>query len=189
VPPEVTTGRVVVVRGRVVVVVVGGDVSGVVLGVTGDVLGAEVGVDVGGTDVVVVVVVVTGGSVVSGPDSLVVAAALLPGCSLATTNPINAVAPVAANTTARVIRLTRAWARCRVSGVCLLCARAICCVSSFRPVRCGPAVSRGDRPPVTHVPTSLRIRPYANMTPVTSWEYVEYADKLDPRARVMLTSC
>ena len=56
-----------------------------------------------------------------------VADALLPGCSLATTKPITAVAPLATTMAVYVIRLTRASARRRVSGVCLLRGRDIWC--------------------------------------------------------------
>jgi hypothetical protein len=44
--------------------------------------------------------------------------ALEPGCSLATTTPMTAEAPVAPSTTARVNRRSRRCARSRPSGVC-----------------------------------------------------------------------
>jgi hypothetical protein len=113
VPPEVTTGCVVVVvGGEVVVVVVGFDVVGVVVawvslvpeepvvGVGVDVVDVEVDVDV-----------------LEPPDPAGFDAALTPGCSLAITTPIRAVAPVAVRTAARVNRRTRASARWRAAGV------------------------------------------------------------------------
>jgi hypothetical protein len=85
-----------------VVVVVGADVLGVLFGVPAEVVGDVVG-DVVGVVVLVVVVVDAAG------------AALAPGCSLATTTPITAVAPVAARTAVRVTRRRRSVARCRIS--------------------------------------------------------------------------
>ena len=90
VPPDVATGRVVVVVGGGVVVVVGGDVVVVV----GDEVPAprfdEAGVRRGGEVVVVGAIVVEVLGVCSGalPD------AVAPGCSLATTTPMTTVAPV-----------------------------------------------------------------------------------------------
>ena len=121
VPPDVTTGRVVVVvGGGVVVVVVGANVVGTVAGVElpPEVAGV-VGVDVVGVAVVVVVggdvvVDVVGGS--AGVVPLGLAPELAPGCSFATTTPISAVAPVAAITAERVRRRRRMFARSRASG-------------------------------------------------------------------------
>jgi len=141
VPPDVTTGRVVVVvGGDVVVVVVGADVAGVVVGaeVAGVVAADPAGDPVDGVVVLVVVGVVAGvavagvvvaGVVVAGvvvevegtevevlPVVAVLAAELAPGCSLATTKPMSAVAPAAPTIEARVRKRTRAWARCLASG-------------------------------------------------------------------------
>jgi hypothetical protein len=104
----VVVGGVVVV---VVVVVVRGVVSAVLVGdsVLGDdVVGVvvEVDVDVDGTEVVV-----------EGTEVEVLLAVLEPGCSLATTTPMSAVAPVAARKDARVSRRNLLVARCLVSGV------------------------------------------------------------------------
>jgi hypothetical protein len=115
VAPDVTTGRVVVVVGTGwVVVVVGADVVGGVVGgepdvgVVGD---AVEGVEVAGADGIVVVVVDgVRGVDWTGP------VALAPGCSLATTTAIAAVAPVATNVMTRVRRRTRACARRRDWG-------------------------------------------------------------------------
>jgi hypothetical protein len=112
VPPEVTTGCVVVVVGcEVVVVVVGFEVVGVVVA----------WVSLVPEEPAVVVVVVVDVDVVDVevdvPDPVALDAALTPGCSLAITTPIRAVAPVAARTAARVNRRTRASARCRAAGV------------------------------------------------------------------------
>jgi hypothetical protein len=112
VPPEVTTGRVVVVvGGEVVVVVVGGAVV-----VVGDVGAKEV--PESGE-----VVVVVGGDVVVvellGPKGTWVGAwedELAPGCSLATNTPMAMVAPVATRATERVSRRRRASVRCLDSG-------------------------------------------------------------------------
>jgi hypothetical protein len=118
VPPDVTTGRVVVVVGGdvVVVVVVGADVAGVVVvgvvvsdpaddsvvGVVVDVVaGVVVGAVVAGVVVVGVVVSVDGTEVEVLPVE-VLAAVLAPGCSLATTTPMSAVAPAAPTIEARV---------------------------------------------------------------------------------------
>jgi hypothetical protein len=114
VPPEVTTGRVVVVAGGDVVVVVGGEVVEV-----GDVdpeepPGAdEMGVVVGG-DVAVVEVLAAG--VVGTGAGTVLEDALAPGFSSATTTPIAMVAPVAARAAEVVRRRRRAFARRLVSG-------------------------------------------------------------------------
>jgi hypothetical protein len=109
VPPEVTDGRVVVVVGGEVVVVVvvgtvftppvdGSVVVGVVVdcGTDVDVEGSEVDVDPCEVDVLF--------------------AALAPGCSLAATIPITAVAPAAARNDARVSRRSRTVACRLVSG-------------------------------------------------------------------------
>jgi hypothetical protein len=103
VPPEVITGRLrVLVGGDVVVVVVGGDVVG----------DAEPeltpGSDAPGVEVLGVEVV--GVSAGAGEDPLA------PGRSFATTTPMAMVAPAASNAAARVRRRTRASARPRVSG-------------------------------------------------------------------------
>jgi hypothetical protein len=114
----VTTGRVVVVVGGGLVVVVGAKVGGVVTG--------EVSLPDGDRDDGVEVVGVAGdgkavvdGTEVVGVDGivpLVLAPELDPGCSLATTTPITAVAPVAASATARVSRRSLTCARSLVSG-------------------------------------------------------------------------
>jgi hypothetical protein len=122
VPPDVATGRVVVVvGGDVVVVVVGTVVVGVVvLGVVvvpdpaGDsVVGVVAGVVVG---VVVDVVVEVDGAEVEVLPVVVLAAELTPGCSFATTKPMSAVAPAAPTIEARVRKRTSALARRRASG-------------------------------------------------------------------------
>ena len=119
-PPDVTTGLVVVVTGGLVVVVVGGLVV-----VVGDVIwdvptaGGTVAVVVGGTAVVVV-----GGTVVdelsldaggvlpgTGPGGFALADE--PGCSLATVTPMITASRPAAATEARVTRRSRASARAR----------------------------------------------------------------------------
>lgn len=119
-------GLVVVVVGATVV----GTVAGVVvlpetdLGLEDGVVGGEVtGVEVVGEGVDGDVEVDVDGS---GTVPLVRAPELAPGCSLATTMPISAVAPVAAITAERVRRRSRISARPRVSGVlrsfaCLTC--------------------------------------------------------------------
>jgi hypothetical protein len=111
VPPEVVTGRVVVVVGGEVVVVVGGEVV-----VDGDV-GAEevpesgvVVVVVGGDVVVVEVLVLEGAWAGTWGDELA------PGCSLATSTPMAMVAPVATRAAERVSRRRRASVRCLASG-------------------------------------------------------------------------
>ena len=115
------------VGGGLVVVVVGADVGGVVACVelpseVGSEFGAGVvGVDVGGTVVEdeevdgVVGIDVAGDS--DGVVTLVLATEPAPGCSLATTIPISAVAPVAANTAERVSRRRRRLAHSRDCGV------------------------------------------------------------------------
>ncbi len=120
VPPDVTTGWVVVVVGGSVVVVVGGAVVGVVVaGAELDPAG-EIVVVVGGLVVVVVVVVVTAvpGSAVVGAEVGLGAfePAEDPGCSLATVTPMNAVAPPATRMAVLVRRLMRACARARAVG-------------------------------------------------------------------------
>jgi hypothetical protein len=132
VPPEMTTGRVVVVvvvGGGLVDVVVGAEVGGVVACVelppkVGSEFGAGgVGVDVLGTVVEVEDVDVDGavGIDVAGDSggvvTLVLAGEPAPGCSLATTMPISAVAPVAASTAERVRRRKRRLTRSRDCGV------------------------------------------------------------------------
>ena len=125
VPPDVTTGRVVVVVGGLVVVV-GGEVvvvaaGGLVVEVapTEPVEGVVVGA--GADDVLVVVdeappVVV--GSVVVGPGdgAGALAPAEEPGCSLATVTQMTAVAPPAATIAVEVRRLRRACACVRANG-------------------------------------------------------------------------
>jgi hypothetical protein len=115
VPPDVTRGEVVVVVGAsvvVVVVVVGAVVVAVVAPDPPPVepLSVEVVVVVE-VDVEVEVEVPVVGVVAAGE-------ALDPGCSLATTTPMTAEAPVALSTTARVNRRSRRCARPRSSGVC-----------------------------------------------------------------------
>ena len=104
VPPEVTTGRVVVVVGGRVVVVVGGLVWGVV--VDGALLVVLV---VGGlgVDVVSRPLLGAGGTAGArrGDGAGVFELADDPGCSLATTTPMNAVAPPATMTAVLVNRL------------------------------------------------------------------------------------
>ena len=110
VPPDVTTGRVVVVvGGRLVVGVVGGVlVVGVVMGVP------DVGLEVGGGKVVGVVVgvLVVGSGDGTGPFGR----ADDPGCSFATVRPIHAVAPPARAIEVVVNRRTRVCARSRSGG-------------------------------------------------------------------------
>jgi hypothetical protein len=120
VPPDVTTGWVVVVVGGiVVVVVVGGAVVGVVVAGAELVPPGEV-VVVGGGLVVVVVGVVTAvpGFAVVGTEVGLGAfePAEDPGCSLATVTPMNAVAPPATRMAVLVRRLMRACARARAVG-------------------------------------------------------------------------
>ena len=120
VPPDVTTGCVVVVVGGLVVVVAGGLVVGVtsdepvvgVVGVAGVVAGVVVVVvvDTAGPDVAGCAVVGTG----EGAGAL--AAAAEPGCSLATVTQMKAVAPPAATITVPVRRLILACARVRETG-------------------------------------------------------------------------
>lgn len=120
VPPDVTTGCVVVVVGATVVeVVVGGIVGGVVVtgaasagAVAGEGDPVEPGAEGAGVDVVVVVGTVVGTAGEAGAFEL----AEEPGCSLATVTPMNAVAPLATTMAPRVSRLTRAWARARAAG-------------------------------------------------------------------------
>jgi len=120
VPPDVTTGWVVVVVGGIVVVVVGGAVVGVV--VAGAELNppAAVVVVVGAIVVVVVVGVVAGvpGIAVVGTEVRLGAfePAEDPGCSLATVTPMNAAAPPATRMAVLVRRLMRACARARAVG-------------------------------------------------------------------------
>jgi hypothetical protein len=108
VPPDVTTGRVVVV--------VGGEVVGVL------VVGCEVVVDPAADSVVGVVVAVDEvdvGSVVEVDTEVPVEVdgdELAPGCSLATMTPMSAVAPAEATIVARVRYRTSAFARRRPSG-------------------------------------------------------------------------
>jgi len=127
VPPEVTTGWVVVVVGGIVVVVggmvvvVGALVVGVlVAGAAPDPIG-EVVVVVGGLVVVVVVDVVAAGPGLAAVGTEVGLGvfdpAEDPGCSLATVTPMNAAAPPATRIAVRVRRLMRACARTRAVGV------------------------------------------------------------------------
>jgi hypothetical protein len=123
----VVGAAVVVVVGAAVVVVVGAEVGGVVACVelspeVGSEFGAGVvGVDVDGTVVEVEDVDCVVGIDVDGDSDgvvpVVLGSELAPGCSLATTMPIRAVAPVAASTTDRVRRRRRRLARCRDCGV------------------------------------------------------------------------
>jgi hypothetical protein len=112
VPPDVATGRVVVVVGGEVVVVVGGKVVVVVDDEEPAPISDEGGVVVG-SDVFVV-----GATVVEvlGVWSGAVLDADAPGCSLATTTPMTTVAPVAATAASRVSKRRDAAARRRVSG-------------------------------------------------------------------------
>jgi hypothetical protein len=110
VPPDVTTGWVVVVVGGLVVVVTGG----LVVVVTGGlVVGVVDAAEAGGLDPALVVVVgglvptVAGWAVVGVDD---------PGCSLATVTQMNAVAPPASTMAVLVRRLMRACARARALG-------------------------------------------------------------------------
>ena len=121
-PPDVTTGLVVVVVGGdvvVVVVVVGAEVVGVVVAdpVADSVVGVVVGV-VAGVVVVVVegVVVAVDGTEVEVLPVVVLTAELAPGCSFATTRPMSAVAPAAPTIEARVKKRTSPWARRLASG-------------------------------------------------------------------------
>jgi hypothetical protein len=113
VPPDVATGRVVVVVGGEVVVVVGGRV----VVVESDEEPAPRLDEVGVVEVEVEVEV-DGAAVVEVPE--VWGGALLdvdaPGCSLATTMPMTTVAPVAATATSRVRKRSDAAARRLVSG-------------------------------------------------------------------------
>jgi hypothetical protein len=111
VPPEVTTGRVVVVVGGEVVVVLGGEVVVVVV-VEAE---AEPGSDE--VDGGVVVVDVLGVERVETWAGMALEEALAPGCSLATTTPIAMAAPVAARAVERVNRRRRTAARRLISGV------------------------------------------------------------------------
>jgi hypothetical protein len=125
VPPEVTTGRVVVVVGGKVVVVcrdllVVGDVDA-----EGAPESDEVGVVVGGK---VVVVEALGAEVVGTCAGALFEDALAPGCSFATTTPMAMVAPVDARAAARVRRRRRRLARRLVSegsGWCVFIGRAL----------------------------------------------------------------
>lgn len=106
-PPDVTTGLVVVVVGGLVVVVVGGLV-GVDAGTPGEAGGGtEVLGVVDGTDDPGAVVGAAGG-----------AGDAAPGCSEATTVPIQAVAPLAPRTAAPVMNRMRACARSRARVAC-----------------------------------------------------------------------
>ncbi len=133
VPPDVTTGRVVVVVGGRVVVVVGGRVVGAGVPVAGAAPGAALPPDppvppagevvvVGGEVVVVVVVVAlvpeAPGCAVVGTEAGVGAfvPAEDPGCSLATVTPMKAAAPPATTIVVLVSRLMRACARARALG-------------------------------------------------------------------------
>lgn len=119
-PPEVTTGRVTTgvgggeVGGGDVVATGGGAVDGGVVVEGAEDVGAEVpGVPPIGADGGVDVVDVEVGGTDGRSDGV---AALTPGCSLATTAPIKAVAPVAMRTAERVSRLRWALARWRLSA-------------------------------------------------------------------------
>jgi hypothetical protein len=126
VPPDVTTGGVLVVGGGTVVVgggtVVGvgavgagapavGALDGVVdAWAGGGVVGAGAGAGAGFAVVVVVA------PVGSGVDDGALALALEPGCSRATVTPMNAATPVETRTMARVRRRRRTSALARVNG-------------------------------------------------------------------------
>jgi hypothetical protein len=130
----VVGGGLVVVGGGLVVVVVATAVGGVVACVEPPDVGPAAGAGVGARVVGVDVDVDVEGTVVEGEDvdgavgigipgdsdgvvAVVLAAELAPGCSLATTMPMIAVAPVAANTAERVRRRRRRLARSRDIGV------------------------------------------------------------------------
>jgi hypothetical protein len=113
VPPDVTTGRVVVVLGgRVVVVVLGGtEVLVVVLVTPSPAAGSAGAVVVARVEAVVEVVlldVVEGLGVTAG-----CASAVAPGCSRATVTPMSAAMPPESRTQDPVSRRTRASARSR----------------------------------------------------------------------------
>jgi hypothetical protein len=118
VPPEVVTGRVVVVVGGKVVVVVGGEVVVVGDGETEFAPESDGGGVVVGGDVTVVEVLGVELPVVDvvGTCNAGVLDAVLPGCSLAINTPTATVAPVAARAARRVRRRREASARRRVSG-------------------------------------------------------------------------
>ena len=117
------------VGGGLVVVVVGTDVGGVVACLelppeVGSEFGAGiVGVDVAGSVVEDVDVEVDGAVGIEAAGDLggvvppVMASEPAPGCSLATTMPRSAVAPMAANTAERVRRRKRRWVRSLNCGV------------------------------------------------------------------------
>jgi len=120
-PPDVTTGRVVVVVGGRVVVVVGGLVAGVVAAgvvVAGVLAAGEVDVVVGGVVVVVGPAPGVPGCAVVGTEEGVGAfeSADEPGCSLATVTPMKTPAPPATTIVVPVNRLMRACARARAAG-------------------------------------------------------------------------
>jgi hypothetical protein len=122
-PPDVTTGRVVVVVGGRVVVVVDGLVVGVVAAgvVAAGVVVVVVVVGEGGVGEVVVVVVPAPevpGCALEGTEEGVGAFEPVdePGCSLATVTPMKALAPPATTIVVRFNRLTRACARARALG-------------------------------------------------------------------------
>ncbi len=138
VPPDVTTGGLVVVVGGLVVVVgglvvvVGGLVVVVLAGAAlavGVVAGEEPPAEFDPAAVVVVVVVLVDvvvgevvpdvdGCAVGGTEEGVGALAVDedPGCSLATVTQMKAVAPPATRTAVLVMRLMRACARARAAG-------------------------------------------------------------------------
>ena len=91
---------------------------------------------------------------------LVLAPEVAPGCSLATTTPINAVAPVAAITAERVKRRSRNSARRRVSGEL----RSLACLTG----KVRPASGLGMWGRTLNAKITLhtvRSGPYASMTP------------------------
>jgi hypothetical protein len=136
---------VVVVVGGEVVVVLGGEVV-VVVDTDPDVAAGSDEVDGG-----VVVVDVLGAEPAETCGGLVLAEALAPGCSLATTTPIATAAPVAAKAVERVNRRSRALARRLVSGV--LDCRAL--LIGSRPGVCIVPGKRRRLNPVVGLPVSI----------------------------------
>jgi len=183
VPPDVTTGRVVVVvGGDVVVVVVGADVVGVVVvgvvvGVVvpdpaGDsVVGVVVVPDPAGDSVVGVVagvVVEVDGTEVEVLPVVVLTAELAPGCSFATTKPMSAVAPAAPTIEARVTKRTRALARRLASGELRLlgwCLIGGIGPASWSPVHTRTRESRQPQRPLWAVCEMLAAKPFSYPKP------------------------
>jgi hypothetical protein len=171
VPPDVTTGRVVVVVGGdvvVVVVVVGTDVVGVVVpDPAGD---PVVGVVVAGVvaGVVVGVVVEVDGTEVEVLPVVVLTAELAPGCSFATTKPMSAVAPAAPTIEARVTKRTRALARRLASGELRLlgwCLIGGIGPASWSPVHTRTRESRQPQRPLWAVCEMLAAKPFSYPKP------------------------